>query len=406
VLAVLLLLLQAPEVVAEIRVHGNAVIAQSEVAAIAGLQPGDPFTADTIAAVEQRLDASGRFRSVEVLKRFASIADPTRIVVLIIVDEGPVKIEVDRASGAPRTVRRRAPPVMFLPILDAEDGYGFTYGVRFALPNVVGARSRVSFPLTWGGDKRAAVQLEKDIERGPVDRVSAGVSVSRREHPFYEQNDDRRRVWMRLERGITSQLRAGATVGSERVQFLKGDSRFVQTGVDLVLDTRVDPMLARNAVYVRTSWDRYLFQESNAYHMHELDVRGYAGLIGQGVLVGRVLHAGADRGLPLVLQPMLGGMRNLRGFKTGTAVADTLAAGSLELRLPITSPLNVGKIGLSAFVDAAAVYDHRARLRDQRFEKGFGGGVWVSAAFLRLNLVVAHGVGGSTRAHFGTSLSF
>ena len=55
---------------------------------------------------------------------------------------------------------------MFLPVLNVEDGYGWTYGARFGLSNPVGARSRVTFPLTWGADKRAAVQLER-LERGP-----------------------------------------------------------------------------------------------------------------------------------------------------------------------------------------------------------------------------------------------
>jgi hemolysin activation/secretion protein len=106
------------------------------------------------------------------------------------------------------------------------------------------------------------------------------------------------------------------------------------------------------------------------------------------------------------LQPILGGMDNLRGFRTGTAVGDTLVAGSVEVRTPITSPLNVAKLGVSAFFDTATVYDHRERLQDQRFLKGVGGSVWLSAAFFRLNLAVAHGLKGSTRVHFGTSFSY
>ena|SRR5687767_12205557 len=103
---------------------------------------------------------------------------------------------------------------------------------------------------------------------------------------------------------------------------------------------------------------------------------------------------------------MLGGMDNLRGFKAGTAVGDTLVAGSVEVRTPITSPLNIAKLGVSAFFDAATVYDHRARLEDQRFGKGFGGSVWLSAAFFRLNFTVAKAVRGGTRVHFGTSFAY
>ena len=398
---------QPIEVIAELRVHGNAVVSTEDVVNLTGVSVGAPFQPGTASEIAERLRASGRFRSVEVLKRFASIADPSRIAVVIVVDEGPVRIVWDPDSGsAPRTVRRRGPPLMFLPVLDGEDGYGLTYGVRFAIPNVAGSRSRLAFPLTWGGDKRAAAQLEKDFSRGPFDRLEAGVSASRREHPFHEQNDDRFRVWARAERDLTAQVSTGATIASGRVSFLEVDRRFLQTGVDVTFDNRVDPMLARNAVYARAGWNRFRFGESEVFHQHDLDVRGHAGLIGQSVLVARAYRSGADRQLPLFLQPILGGIDNLRGFRAGTAVGDTLVAGSLELRVPITSPLNIGKLGLNVFFDAATVYDRYERLADQRFEKGVGAGVWVSAAFFRLNVAVARGIGSGTRAHFGTTLSF
>ena len=398
---------QPAEVVAEVRVHGNAAIAEEEVLRLADVQVGAPFEADTIVIVEKRLRATGKFRDVEVLKRFASIADSSKIVLVIVVDEGDVKIEWDQDSGAPpRTVRRRGLPVMFLPVLSVEDGYGWTYGVRFALPNVAGSRSRLAMPLTWGADKRAAVQLEKDFETGPLDRVIAGLSVSRREHPFYEQDDDRLRVAGRIERDLMPQLRAAATLGLEQVQFLADDTRFLQTGADIVFDTRLDPVLARNAVYARASWDRYALDGSDAYRQYSVDLRGYAGFIGQSVVVGRVYRTASDQPVPPFLQPILGGMENLRGFKAGTAVGDTLVAGSVEVRTPITSPLNIAKLGVSAFADIGTVYDHGARVSDQRFSKGIGGSVWVTAAFFRLNLAVAKAVGGGTRVHFGTSFSY
>ncbi len=398
---------QPAEVVAEVRVHGNVAIPEDEVLRLAEVQIGAAFEADTAAIVEKRLRATGKFQKVEVLKRFASIADPSKISVVIMVDEGDVKIEWDQGSGeAPRTVRRRGLPVMFLPVLNVEDGYGWTYGVRFAVPNVAGARSRVACPLTWGGDKRAAVQFEKDFDSGPLDRVTGGLSVSRREHPFYEQDDDRLRLSARVERDLAAKLRAGATVGTEHVRFLASDTRFFQTGADHVLDTRLDPVLARNAVYARAAWDRYALTGAETYHQYSADLRGYAGFIGQSVVVGRAYRTTSNRPLLPFLQPILGGMDNLRGFKAGSAVGDTLVAASVEVRTPITSPLNIAKLGVSAFVDVGTVYDHGARLEDQRFGKGIGGSVWLSAAFFRLNFAVAKAVGGGTRVHFGTGFAY
>jgi hypothetical protein len=56
------------------------------------------------------------------------------------------------------------PNVLILPILGIEDGYGLTYGARFTPPDPhwMGKRSRITFPLSWGGNKRAEVDLDSD----------------------------------------------------------------------------------------------------------------------------------------------------------------------------------------------------------------------------------------------------
>ena len=87
-------------------------------------------------------------------------------------------------------------------------------------------------------------------------------------------------------------------------------------------------------------------------------------------------------------------------------MGDTLVASSVELRLPLTSPLNIGKIGVSAYVDTGTVYNKGQQLSDQTFRNGIGGSLWLSAAFVRANIAVAHGIGSSTRVHVGGSLTF
>ena len=138
----------------------------------------------------------------------------------------------------------------------------------------------------------------------------------------------------------------------------------------------------------------------------ELDGRGYIGLYGQHILVLRALRQDSDVPLPPYLQPMLGGMANLRGFRAGSAIGDTLVAGAAEIRTPLTSPLSIGKAGVRAFVDIGTIYGKGERLADQHFSRGVGAGVWFAATVLRLNLDVAHGIGGDTRVHFGTTLGF
>jgi outer membrane protein assembly factor BamA len=222
-------------------------------------------------------------------------------------------------------------------------------------------------------------------------------------NPFFNEDDDRRRVWIRGERELVRGVRAGATAGWQRVSFFDAGDRFAHAGADVVVDTRVDPFLARNAVYARASWEHVGHHNLNRI---ELDGRGYLGLIGQSVLAVRALRQDSNRSLPLYLKPLLGGMANLRGFAAGAAAGDTLVATSAELILPLTSPLHVGKIGVSAFVDAGTVYDKGARFSDQTLKQGYGGSLWFSAAFLRLNIAVAHGRGSSTRVHVGGNVSF
>ena len=396
----------APDTITAIQIQGNTVTSDDEVRRLAGVSVGMPLEATTLDDVAARLRAAKRFERVDVRKRFASIADPSQIVLVIIVDEGAVRIEMTGDPSQPtRVVKSSRPNLMFLPMLDGEDGYGLTYGARLAIPEAVGAKSRVAFPLTWGGTRQAGAELDKPFARGPLHRVLAGASVSRRTNPHFEEDDDRARVWLRAERAIVRPLRAGATVGYQRVSFFEARDTFTHAGADLVLDTRLDPLLPRNAVYARAAWDRFNLA-GGAVARTELDGRGYLGLIGQNVLAVRALRTDASRPLPPYLQPLLGGMSNLRGFRAGDAAGDTLVAMSAELFVPLTSALDTAKIGVSVFADRGAVYPDGQRLADQTMREGYGGSVWVTAAVFRVSLAVAHGRGASTRVHFGGTLSF
>ena len=153
-------------------------------------------------------------------------------------------------------------------------------------------------------------------------------------------------------------------------------------------------------------WGHLTFANAQDANQYDVDLRGYVGLVGQNVLIVRGQRTDADRSLPPYLRPLLGGVQNLRGFRAGSAAGDTLVGSSAELRVPITSPLSFGKAGFSAFLDLATVYDKGQRLSDRQFERGVGGGVWLSAAFIRLDIYVAHALGGSTRAQFATAVLF
>jgi outer membrane protein assembly factor BamA len=396
----------ARDTIAQIQVHGNVLTPEADIVGLAGIAVGLPFEADTINAVSERLRRSGRFARVEVLKRFASIADPSQITLVILVDEGPVRIERTGNPDAPtRVVRSGGRRLLFLPVLRFEEGYGFSYGVRLAHPDPIGQRSRVSFPVTWGAERLAAARIEKRLDRGAFRRWDSGASISRRTHPFYDVPDTRVRVQGRGDVRLPGPVRADIGGGWERVTFDGQPDRVVRLEAGVTLDTRIDPVVARNAVYARAAWEHLATRSAGGIEVLTLDVSGYVGFVGETFLVVRAQRDDANRSRPLFLKPMLGGSDVVRGFRAGSAVGDTLTAGSLELRLPLTSR-RWGKLGLAVFADAATVYDEGGRLVDQRFERGVGAGVWFSAAIFRFNLAVAHGLGRSTRVHVGTNLIF
>jgi len=312
---------------------------------MAGVSIGMAFDATTVEAVTARLRAAGKFDSVEVRKRFASLSDPSQIALVIVVDEGAVKIVMTGDPSNPtKVVRRKMPSIMPFPILSHEDGYGLTYGARLTIadPNWMGKRSRITFPLTWGGTKQAGVTLEKRIEDGVFTRVTATAMVSRQENLAFDANDDRARLSMHAERELTAdvQNRRQPAAGSGRPsKASRTDSG--RSAAKPSLDTRTDPILARNAVYARAEVERLQFGDNpltrpiepggyagyqGAATRTSLDGRGYLGLIGQAVLAGRVLRLDSDRPLPPYLKPQLGGLSTLRGFAPGSFVGDTLVA--------------------------------------------------------------------------------
>lgn len=397
----------ATEVVTQIQVHGNLLTPEEEVLRLAEVRVGMPFESGTLEAIAERLRSARRFENVEVLKRFASITDPSQIILVILVDDG--RVAVDWSTGevsAPKGIlggRRRR--LMFLPLLGYEDGYGFSYGVQFAVPDALGARSRIAFPSTWGGEKLAGVELEKNLAGGPFTRILGGGELSRRENPFFEEDDDRRRLTLRGERRLGRSLLVGVSTGFERATFAGTSESFGTIGGDVRIDTRLDPFLSPNAVYARAGLERLGF-ETGGITRSSLEARGHIGLIGQTVLVLRGQREDSSEPLPPNFKPLLGGTANLRGFEAGHEVGDTLVASSAELRVPLTSPLNVGKLGLSAFIDAATVYNKGERLSDQHFERGIGGGVWVAATVFRVELSVAHGLGSETRVQLAAGVTF
>ena len=235
---VLALQVVTAETVMEVRVHGNHTTPDTDVLELAGDVVGQLATDELISAISERLDASGRFTAVEVRKRYRSIDNPSDVVLMIVVDERPGVSAENPKVGAWRTLTASG---MWMPVLNYSDGYGFTYGARASFVDLLGPRTRVSMPYTWGGKRQAQVEVERSFERGPLTRMALSGGIMRRENPHYEIGDQRTEVRLRVESAPRRWLRVGGTTGVGSVAFGQVDDRLSSAAVDVTLDTRVTP---------------------------------------------------------------------------------------------------------------------------------------------------------------------
>ncbi len=400
---------QQAEVVSEIRVHGNAYIRDDEVIRLAGVSLGQSLQPDTLRAIEQRLKASGFFETVEIRKRYRSLDSLTDVSIVLLVHEREghtSEVAVEPPSIWPW--KRFKHRLMFLPILGYDDGYGFTYGGRVSTIGLLGMGERLSVPLSWGGTRRAALEFERTFKSGPLTRIASSVGIAQSENPRFEI-DDRRFGWTaRAERSFAGLVRTGVGASQHTVTFNPLEDRLWTLGADAALDTRGDPGFPRNAVYLGASWTGlHVDRLDEPINRYTGDARGYLGLIRQAVVAGRVEYSAADRTLPPYERILLGGASNLRGFGAGSFAGDRRLVTSAELRVPITSVLSGAKLGVSAFVDASKIFDVGQRPKDVAWHRGVGGGVFLIATIVRINLDVAHGLKtGDTRVHLSSGFSF
>ena len=407
---------QAQERVVEVRIQGNTRTAEEEIRTLAAIQIGEPVTTELLAAIQTRLERSGKFDEVEIRKRWRTIDSTEDIVLVIIVRE---------AVGGSTNVLRRAGhalthPLM-LPLATYDDGYGVTYGARLSPLNLFGPTVHVSIPLTWGATKQAALELDRPFSSGPVSRIAGAVEWRRRDNPFFDSDDRRITATARVERTIVPALRAGVSASLSDVSFVSDEREQDEPldeqmmwdlqetlgswGADITWDTRRNTDLPRNAVLVSLAWDR-LHIAGAAIDRYRADAAGFVGLPRGAVLVLHAWRSDASTPLPPFEQVLLGGASNLRGFRAGYDAGDTLLTGSAELRVPLSSPLSFGRAGASLFVDTGAVYDHDTAFRDASRRTGVGGGLFFNAAVFKLDLAVARGLDRGWRLHVSAGLRF
>jgi len=420
----------AQGVVEAVLVHGNHTTPTDQVLTLAGITPGQTATAALVAEVERRLRDSGRFADVTVQTRLRSLDEAGPILLVILVVERP---GVSDAELEPGLARRLRAALMLGPILQYDDGYGATYGVRPTLVDRPWRSMNLSVPLTWGGERKAAIEAAQTLT-GPVrGQLRAGGGIDRRVNPFYDVADTRRSGWVRADLSPTSWWRVSGTVRRSLVRFADTDARQWTGGVSSVIDPQADdyattlgmragagvdwlqldgrsvPPIRRTRADVAVSLPlltRVAVRSTAPPPDVDEDGDGDTGGASGGgpgrsvVLALRARTTRASAPLPAWEQALLGGALNLRGVRPGAAVGDNATAVSAELRFAGgLTPL--ARAGLRAFLDGAAVSPAGVRLRDEALTWGAGGGLFLQLGGRTASLDVGWPLsGGRPRLHF------
>jgi outer membrane protein assembly factor BamA len=389
-----LLLLAGPvlggEAIVEVQFHGNYSISDEEMARLAGISPGNPVKDVSPEEIKQRLLRTRRFEWVQVNKRYRSLSHPEQVVLVIVVKEKP-------------PLRTK---FMFMPILTGSDDYGLTYGGRVTAINILGVGERISFPATWGGIRRVAVESQFDLENPILSAAFAGTGISRKENPHFKIGDLRREVWAGATRRF-KRLDIDFNTGWTGVDFGPQEQNFISYGTSLVLDTRQNMNLPRNAFYTGFGWERMrILNGGPQFNRYKIDLRGYRGLFGQAILAGQVVYHVSDGRLPDYQRPFLGGSATLRGEEPGKFIGDNIVFSSVELRLPLNSKLAVYQTGVAFFLDSGAVYNHGQSFGSADVKHGAGLGFFFFVAGFGIKVDFAHNLRDNFRVHFSTGFRF
>jgi outer membrane protein assembly factor BamA len=398
----------AQEKIAEIRVHGNATLSDAAVIGLAGVVPGATLDAGGLEAIEKRLRDSGRFDEVQVRKRYRTL-EMDEVALILLVHEKP---GVTASGQPPGVARRLRSKLMFFPILEYEDGYGWTYGGTTSLVNLFGKGTHVMVPLSWGGSRSARVDVDRTFMSGPFTRATGSFGIVQRENPYFLLDDRRVGAHGRVERRLLDLITVGAELARTDITFGGATDDVWTAAADVSVDTRKDPAYPVDAVFASAGWNRLNPVNGPAtfgaagIDRYSLDARGYKRLFRQNVFALRAHYDTASAPLPGYDQWLLGG-NNVRGLAAGTLAGDTRLFWATELRVPFTAPLDAGKLGFNVFMEGGTAVPYRESIGDHKQLRGAGAGFWLSIAVLNLNFDAAHSLDGrGTRFHFGTGFTF
>ena len=232
---------QAPEKIVDVRVHGNHLTPDADVIRLSGLVKGSPFTATTIDEATKHLKQTGMFDDVDVLKRSVSIDDLPRSSMT-----SSTKGRCDRNAGySGRAAEDRAARSR-QPVMHAD--HRRRGRIRMALRRRVAlAAGRQEQPIVisadGGGERRAGAE-PSTISRTAACSLAARSRAARIRSMALPPPS----AWARATTGACR----GAPARGRSIAFGESAETVKSIGVTRP-DTRLDPLLPRNAIYVKGS---------------------------------------------------------------------------------------------------------------------------------------------------------
>ena len=196
-------------------------------------------------------------------------------------------------------------------------------------------------------------------------------------------------------------MRTGVDASQSTVDFGELDDRLWTVGADAALDTRGDPAFPRNAFVLGAGWTGLHVRSrlDDRINRYTTDARGYLGLVGQAVAAGaRAVHRPPTGTLPDYERLLLGGASTLRGFRTGTFDGDRMLVTSAEAARADHLGAERRAAGRDRLLRRGQGLRRRPAAERRRLAQGVGGGVFLIAPLVKLNLDVAHGLNGRRHA--------
>ena len=157
--------------IVELRVHGNHSTPSEDILSLSGLAVGQPATAEALESARAKVEASGRFASVDVRRLERSLDVPDDIMVMVLVEE---RAGVSPEHLTPDWIARVASNRMWVPVVRYDEGYGLTYGLHTALDGAFGGTSQLALPATWARKVLATshVAIISAAMAGPMKRLA------------------------------------------------------------------------------------------------------------------------------------------------------------------------------------------------------------------------------------------